>query len=59
MAASILVTKLFIPPTRAEFVHRPGLIERLNNGLDRKLILRSGWIWENDIGKLLGGKFTE
>jgi len=41
MATSILVTKLFIPPTRAELVPRPGLIKRLNNGLDRKLTLLS------------------
>jgi LuxR family maltose regulon positive regulatory protein len=41
MVAPILVTKLFVPPTRAELVHRPGLIERLNNGLDRKLTLIS------------------
>jgi len=41
MATSILVTKLFVPPTRAELVHRPGLIERLNDGLDRKLTLIS------------------
>jgi len=41
MAASILVTKLFVPPTRAEFVHRSGLIERLNNGLNRRLTLLS------------------
>jgi LuxR family maltose regulon positive regulatory protein len=41
MATSILVTKLFIPPTRTELVHRPGLIERLNNGLERKLTLLS------------------
>jgi LuxR family maltose regulon positive regulatory protein len=41
MAAPILVTKLFIPPTRKELVHRPGLIKRLNNGLDRKLTLIS------------------
>ncbi|MEJ2304734.1 MAG: LuxR C-terminal-related transcriptional regulator [Anaerolineales bacterium] len=37
----LLVTKLFIPPTRAKLVHRPGLIERLNDGLDRKLTLLS------------------
>jgi LuxR family maltose regulon positive regulatory protein len=37
----LLVTKLFIPPTRAELVHRPGLIKRLNNGLDRKMTLLS------------------
>ena len=41
MATSILVTKLFVPPTRAELVHRPGLIERLKDGLDRKLTLLS------------------
>ncbi|KAA3653486.1 MAG: helix-turn-helix transcriptional regulator [Chloroflexi bacterium] len=41
MTTSILVTKLFIPPTRLEFVHRPGLIERLNAGLHRKLTLIS------------------
>ncbi len=41
MATSILVTKLFVPPTRAKLVHRLDLIERLNNGLDRKLTLLS------------------
>ena len=41
MAAPILVTKLFIPPTRVTRVHRPGLIKRLNDGLDRKLTLLS------------------
>jgi LuxR family maltose regulon positive regulatory protein len=41
MAISILVTKLFVPPTRAELVHRPCLIERLNHGLNRKLTLLS------------------
>ena len=41
MATSILVTKLFIPPPRAELVPRAGLIERLNHGLDRKLTLIS------------------
>jgi len=41
MAASILVTKLFVPHTRAEIVHRPGLIESLNGGLERKLTLLS------------------
>jgi len=41
MATPILVTKLYIPPTRAELVHRPGLVERLNKGLDRKLTLLS------------------
>jgi LuxR family maltose regulon positive regulatory protein len=32
MTSSILVTKLFIPPTRPELVPRPRLIERLNKG---------------------------
>jgi LuxR family maltose regulon positive regulatory protein len=41
MAAPILVTKLFIPPTRVARVHRLGLLERLNDGLDRKLTLLS------------------
>ncbi|MFO7625498.1 MAG: hypothetical protein R6V73_14220, partial [Anaerolineales bacterium] len=41
MATSILVTKLYIPPTRLELVHRPRLIERLNEGLHRKLTIIS------------------
>ena len=41
MNAPILVTKLFVPPTRAEIVQRPGLIERLNAGLNCKLTLIS------------------
>lgn len=41
MLDSILVTKLFIPPPREDLVHRPELIERLNDGLDRKLTLVS------------------
>ncbi len=41
MTAPILVTKLFIPPTRTEIVQRPGLIDRLTDGLDRKLTLLS------------------
>jgi len=41
MPTPILVTKLFIPPTRAELVPRQRLIERLNEGLDRKLTLVS------------------
>ena len=41
MVTSVLVTKLFVPHTRAKLVHRPSLIERLNNGLDRKLTLLS------------------
>ena len=41
MTAPILVTKLFIPPTRLELVLRPNLIEQLNKGLHRKLTLIS------------------
>ena len=41
MTASILVTKLFIPATRPELVHRPSLIKRLNDGLNRRLTLIS------------------
>jgi LuxR family maltose regulon positive regulatory protein len=41
MTAPILITKLYIPPTRAELVPRTELIEHLNNGLDRKLTLIS------------------
>jgi LuxR family maltose regulon positive regulatory protein len=41
MTSPVLITKLYIPPTRAELVQRPGLIERLNDGLDRKLTLIS------------------
>ncbi len=39
----ILATKLFIPPSRPQVVHRPRLIERLNEGLasGRKLTLIS------------------
>ena len=37
----LLTTKFYIPPTRPEFVPRPHLIERLNEGLHRKLTLIS------------------
>ena len=37
----ILSTKLFIPATRPELVSRPRLIERLNEGLRKKLTLIS------------------
>ncbi len=37
----LLTTKLYIPPPRPEFVPRPRLIERLNEGLHRKLTLIS------------------
>ena len=41
MSAPILATKLYIPPTRSQLVSRPRLIERLNQGLHRKLTLIS------------------
>jgi LuxR family maltose regulon positive regulatory protein len=37
----LLITKLFIPPTRPIIVPRPRLIERLSTGLHRKLTLIS------------------
>ncbi len=41
MSKSILTTKLYITPPRAKVVLRPRLIERLNEGLQRKLTLIS------------------
>jgi len=41
MSSPILATKLYIPPPRPKVVLRPRLIEQLNEGLDRKLILIS------------------
>ena len=41
MSIPLLTTKLFIPPVRRELVPRPRLVERLNAGLQRKLILIS------------------
>jgi LuxR family maltose regulon positive regulatory protein len=47
METPLLQTKLYIPPIRPEFVSRPRLIERLNEGVrqnqgfDRKLTLIS------------------
>ena len=37
----LLTTKLYIPPTRPELVPRQRLVERLNQGLNRKLTLIS------------------
>src|SRR4030088_541235 len=39
MPTPILATKLYIPPLRPNVVIRPRLIERLNEGLHRKLTL--------------------
>jgi LuxR family maltose regulon positive regulatory protein len=41
MSAPLLATKLYIPPPRPSLVPRPRLLERLNAGLDRKLVLVS------------------
>ena len=41
MPTPILATKLYIPPLRPQVVIRPRLIERLNEGLHRKLTLIS------------------
>lgn len=41
MSASILATKLYIPPSRVRAVHRSRLIKRLNEGFHRRLILVS------------------
>src|ERR687886_26359 len=41
MSTPILATKLYIPPPRPNSVLRPRLIERLNEGLHRKLTLIS------------------
>jgi LuxR family maltose regulon positive regulatory protein len=39
MPTPILATKLYVPPPRPKVVLRPRLIERLNEGLDRRLTL--------------------
>ena len=39
MSTPILATKLYIPPPQPRVVHRPRLIERLNEGLDSRLTL--------------------
>jgi LuxR family maltose regulon positive regulatory protein len=41
MPAPLLLTKLYIPPARPDIVPRPRLIERLDEGLHRKLVLVS------------------
>ena len=39
MSTPILATKLYVPPPQPRVVHRPRLIERLNEGLHRRLTL--------------------
>ncbi|WP_167140612.1 LuxR C-terminal-related transcriptional regulator [Diaminobutyricimonas sp. TR449] len=41
MAMPLLATKLFVPSPRPQTVPRPRLIQRMNEGLDRKLVLVS------------------
>jgi LuxR family maltose regulon positive regulatory protein len=41
MSAPILATKLYIPPPRANIILRPRLLQRLDDGLSRKLTLIS------------------
>ncbi len=41
MVTSILATKLYIPPSSQNYVLRQRLVDRLNQGLDRKLTLVS------------------
>jgi len=41
MSAQLLFTKLFIPSPRSKIILRPRLIERLNEGMGRKLTLLS------------------
>jgi LuxR family transcriptional regulator, maltose regulon positive regulatory protein len=41
LSTLLLTTKLYIPPTRPEIVPRPRLIERLDEGLSRKLTVVS------------------
>ncbi|HQY92902.1 LuxR C-terminal-related transcriptional regulator [Caldilinea sp.] len=41
MPAPLLTTKLYLPPPRPQAVRRPRLVERLNEGLHRKLTLLS------------------
>src|SRR5512139_156203 len=39
MSTVLLRTKLYVPAVRPELVPRPHLVDRLNEGLSRKLIL--------------------
>ena len=41
MPTPVLATKLYVPPPRPKVIHRPLLIDRLNEGLNRKLTLIS------------------
>ena len=41
MVTQLLATKLYVPPLRRNFVPRPRLLERLSEGLHRRLVLIS------------------
>jgi ATP/maltotriose-dependent transcriptional regulator MalT len=41
MVTPLLATKLYVPPLRRDFVPRPRLLERLDEGLHRRLALVS------------------
>ena len=41
MGTPLLVTQLYVPPLRRDFVPRPRLLERLDEGLHRRLALVS------------------
>ena len=50
---ALLTTKLQAPPLRTQLVHRPRLIERLNEGLHGKLTLISAArrLWQDHAGQ--------
>jgi ATP/maltotriose-dependent transcriptional regulator MalT len=55
VGTSLLTTKLNIPPARPQFIARPHLVERLQEGLGYNLILVSapvGFVFDS-IGELL------
>ena len=54
----LLRTKLFVPPARSNQIARPRLLELLNAGLDRALILVSapGRLWENHPAQQLAAR---
>ncbi len=58
MSTPILATKLYVPPTQPSVVHRPRLIERLNDGSHRRLTLicaPAGFGKSTLISKWVGG----
>ena len=56
----ILATKLYMPPLRPEVVSRPRLLERLNEGLRRHLVLATREDPPLPLARLrAGGRMTE